>query len=47
MRVVVLGGDGYQGETTAMHLTATSHEVAVLDNLHRAAQDSAQHHDTP
>jgi UDP-sulfoquinovose synthase len=35
MRVLILGGDGYLGWPTAMHLTATGHEVAVVDNYLR------------
>jgi len=35
MRVLILGGDGYLGWPTAMHLTAKGHEVAVVDNYLR------------
>jgi len=35
MRVLILGGDGYLGWPTAMHLTAKGHEVAVTDNYLR------------
>jgi len=35
MRILVLGGDGYLGWPTAMHLTAHGHEVAVADNYLR------------
>lgn len=35
MRVLVLGGDGYLGWPTAMHLSAAGHEVAVADNFLR------------
>ena len=35
MRVLILGGDGYLGWPTAMHLSATGHEVAVADNYLR------------
>lgn len=35
MRVLILGGDGYLGWPTAMHLTARGHEVAVVDNYMR------------
>jgi UDP-sulfoquinovose synthase len=35
MKVLVLGGDGYLGWPTAMHLTANGHEVAVVDNYLR------------
>ncbi|MCP4834119.1 MAG: NAD-dependent epimerase/dehydratase family protein [Ilumatobacter sp.] len=35
MRVLILGGDGYLGWPTAMHLSAAGHEVAVVDNYLR------------
>lgn len=35
MRILILGGDGYLGWPTAMHLTAQGHEVAVVDNYLR------------
>jgi UDP-sulfoquinovose synthase len=35
MRVLILGGDGYLGWPTAMHLSARKHEVAVVDNYLR------------
>ncbi len=35
MRILILGGDGYLGWPTAMHLTAYGHEVAVVDNYLR------------
>lgn len=35
MRVLILGGDGYLGWPTAMHLSAKGHEVAVVDNYLR------------
>ncbi|MCJ7771646.1 MAG: NAD-dependent epimerase/dehydratase family protein, partial [Desulfobacterales bacterium] len=35
MRVLILGGDGYLGWPTAMHLTSNGHEVAVADNYLR------------
>jgi UDP-sulfoquinovose synthase len=35
MRVIILGGDGYLGWPTAMHLTAKGYEVAVVDNYLR------------
>ena len=37
MRIMVLGGDGYLGWPTALHLSECGHEVAVADNFaHRA-----------
>ena len=35
MRILILGGVGYLGWPTAMHLTAYGHEVAVVDNYLR------------
>jgi UDP-sulfoquinovose synthase len=35
MRIIVLGGDGYLGWPTAMHLAARGHEVWALDNYLR------------
>ena len=35
MKVLILGGDGYLGWPTAMHLSAEGHEVAVVDNYLR------------
>ncbi|ACU98352.1 NAD-dependent epimerase/dehydratase family protein [Saccharomonospora viridis] len=39
MRVLVLGGDGYLGWPTALHLSDCGHEVAVLDNFARRRYD--------
>ena len=35
MRVLILGGDGYLGWPTAMHLSAHGHKVVVVDNYLR------------
>jgi len=35
VNVLILGGDGYLGWPTAMHLTASGHQVAVVDNYLR------------
>ncbi len=35
MRVLILGGDGYLGWPTAMHLSSQGHEVTVADNYLR------------
>jgi UDP-sulfoquinovose synthase len=35
MKILVLGGDGYLGWPTAMHLSAGGHDVAVVDNFLR------------
>ncbi|GDY29797.1 NAD-dependent epimerase/dehydratase family protein [Gandjariella thermophila] len=39
MRVLILGGDGYLGWPTALHLSDAGHEVAVLDNFVRRQYD--------
>lgn len=35
MKVLILGGDGYLGWATAMHLSARGHDVTVVDNYLR------------
>jgi UDP-sulfoquinovose synthase len=39
MRVVILGGDGFCGWPTALHLSAAGHEVAIVDNQSRRRID--------
>ncbi len=39
MRVLILGGDGFCGWPTALHLSAQGHEVAIVDNLSRRKID--------
>jgi UDP-sulfoquinovose synthase len=39
MQILVLGGDGYLGWPTALHLSALGHEVAVSDNFARRGYD--------
>lgn len=39
MRILVLGGDGYLGWPTVMHLSRCGHEVAVADNFVRRRYD--------
>lgn len=39
MRILVLGGDGYLGWPTALHLSQRGHDVAVLDNFVRRTWD--------
>jgi thioredoxin-dependent adenylylsulfate APS reductase len=39
MRVLILGGDGFCGWPTALHLSAEGHEVAIVDNLSRRKID--------
>ncbi|WP_019811897.1 NAD-dependent epimerase/dehydratase family protein [Saccharomonospora halophila] len=40
MRVLVLGGDGYLGWPTALHLSDSGHEIAVVDNFARRGYDT-------
>jgi len=40
MRIIVIGGDGYLGWPTALHLSARGHQVAIVDNLVRRAYDN-------
>ncbi len=35
MRIMILGGDGYLGWSTAMHFSRRGHDVAVVDNFTR------------
>lgn len=35
MRIAVLGGDGFVGWPTALHLSAKGHDVHIIDNLSR------------
>ncbi|WP_372783892.1 NAD-dependent epimerase/dehydratase family protein [Phenylobacterium sp.] len=39
MRVLILGGDGFCGWPTALHLSARGHEVAIVDDGSRRAID--------
>jgi UDP-sulfoquinovose synthase len=39
MRILVLGGDGYLGWPTAVHLSECGHDVAVCDNFARRGYD--------
>src|SRR5215468_5612732 len=39
MRILVLGGDGYLGWPTALHLSEAGHQVAVADNFVRRHYD--------
>jgi UDP-sulfoquinovose synthase len=39
MRILVLGGDGYLGWPTALHLSRAGHDVAVADNFARRCYD--------
>jgi UDP-sulfoquinovose synthase len=40
MRVLILGGDGFCGWPTALHLSARGHEVAIADNSSRRRIDA-------
>ncbi len=40
MRVLVLGGDGFCGWPTALHLSDQGHDVAIVDNLSRRNIDN-------
>lgn len=39
MRILVLGGDGFCGWPTALHLSASGHDVVIVDNLVRRKMD--------
>jgi UDP-sulfoquinovose synthase len=39
VRIIVLGGDGYLGWPTALHLSECGHEVAIADNFVRHQYD--------
>jgi UDP-sulfoquinovose synthase len=39
LRVLILGGDGFCGWPTSLHLSACGHEVAIVDNFARRAAD--------
>jgi UDP-sulfoquinovose synthase len=39
VRILVLGGDGYLGWPSALHLSASGHDVAVADSLVRRGYD--------
>ncbi|KAA0968469.1 NAD-dependent epimerase/dehydratase family protein [Aureimonas fodinaquatilis] len=39
MKVIVLGGDGFCGWATSLHLAAEGHEVTIVDNLVRRQTD--------
>ncbi len=40
MRVLVLGGDGFCGWPTALHLSAEGWDVTIVDNLSRRNIDN-------
>ena len=40
MKVLILGGDGFCGWPTSLHLSSLGHEVTIIDNLVRRRIDS-------
>src|SRR3990172_9634078 len=40
MRIVILGGDGFCGWPTALHLSNLGHEIVIADNLSRRNIDN-------
>ncbi|ACA98851.1 MULTISPECIES: NAD-dependent epimerase/dehydratase family protein [Cyanophyceae] len=40
MKIIVLGGDGFCGWPTALHLSKTGHDVVIVDNLSRRNIDN-------
>jgi len=40
MRLLILGGDGFCGWPTSLHLSALGHDVAIVDNLSRRKIDN-------
>ena len=40
MKVLILGGDGFCGWPTALHLSSKGHEIAIVDNLSRRNIDN-------
>ena len=39
MKVIVLGGDGFCGWPTALHLSHLGHDVVIVDNFARRNAD--------
>ena len=40
MRILVLGGDGFCGWPTSLHLSACGHDVHIVDNFARRNADN-------
>ena len=40
MKVLVLGGDGFCGWPTALHLSEQGHDITIVDNLSRRNIDN-------
>ncbi len=38
-KIIVLGGDGFCGWPTALHLSQAGHEIIIVDNLSRRKID--------
>src|SRR5258707_3691771 len=47
VKILVLGGDGYLGWPTALHLSGVGHHVSVLDNFARRGYDFKMGVDSP
>ena len=39
LRILILGGDGFCGWPTSLHLSASGHDIAIVDNLARRKAD--------
>src|SRR5271170_3648909 len=39
MKIMILGGDGFCGWPTSLHLSAKGHDIVIVDNLSRRAID--------
>ena len=42
MKILILGGDGYCGWPTALHLSDAGHDVKIVDNLCRRRFDEEE-----
>jgi len=40
VKIIILGGDGFCGWPTALHLSAIGHDIAIVDNLSRRNIDN-------
>jgi UDP-sulfoquinovose synthase len=40
MKIMVLGGDGFSGWPTSLHLSRRGHDVLIVDNLSRRRIDT-------
>ena len=39
MKIIVLGGDGFCGWPTSLHLSKIGHDIVIIDNLSRRSVD--------